>query len=372
MKVLKNITTPSTAVCGWPRAWGCVSIGLAALLAGCGSIPDAKINYHHAKSSVSVKVVRTVLCDKYNIPVVFTTTTPAVSHSANRDTSEFVDLAWFRGPFSDADVKVETYDDGRLKSVNATSTGQGEAVLKAAVALAPLVRLAATDLGRTDAKPLTFPMECAFIRKQGKGDPITITYSGSITLKTLADTTKEEAQVIPVEKASTHYEKGVKGALGTICAVVVDKSAPKVTPITPDTSSPERHYLKAVQPGWVKFKVKVELPNEPGCKSEAFLAQPTVLVAQYGAKYDIPIPKPAFFGKQSVGLVFAESGALTSIQYASTSGATQALGGLASLLTIAQGDSTAQQVAAVKAEADLIAQQQRLVLCMASPENCSR
>ena len=68
--------------------------------------------------------------------------------------------------------------------------------------------------------------------------------------------------------------------------------------------------------------------------------------------------------------MFAESGALTSVQYATNTGAGQALNVAASALTALQGETTAQKVAAVKAEADLIAQQQRLVQCLADPPSC--
>jgi hypothetical protein len=61
---------------------------------------------------------------------------------------------------------------------------------------------------------------------------------------------------------------------------------------------------------------------------------------------------------------------LTSVQYVSNSGAAGALGSANSLATIAQGETTSAKVAEVKAEADLIAQQQRLLQCQADPKSC--
>jgi hypothetical protein len=95
-----------------------------------------------------------------------------------------------------------------------------------------------------------------------------------------------------------------------------------------------------------------------------------VPVAQLGKDYQLPVPRAAAFGKQTFGAAFAESGALTSVQYVSNSGAAGALGSANSLATIAQGETTSAKVAEVKAEADLIAQQQRLLQCQADPKSC--
>ena len=66
----------------------------------------------------------------------------------------------------------------------------------------------------------------------------------------------------------------------------------------------------------------------------------------------------------------SESGALKSVQYASETGGAQAVGALSTLLTMVQGETTSQKAIEVKAEADLITQQQRLVQCIADPKFC--
>lgn len=93
-------------------------------------------------------------------------------------------------------------------------------------------------------------------------------------------------------------------------------------------------------------------------------------VAQFGGAYGIPVPKPAVLGKRSIGLVFAQSAALCSLQHSSDCSAAQALWGLNSLLMAAKGDTPAQKAADVNARTDVIAVQQRLVLCLADPERC--
>lgn len=360
MKVLKNSTTPSTAVCRWRRAWGCVSIGLAALLAGCGNIPNAKVSYQLATSVASVKVVRTVLCDAANFPVVFSTVTPGVSHRADSGQAKVLDLDWFRSPWSDADVKLERYDDGRLKAVNAATTGQGEAILKAMSTVASAI----AGIAPLNA-PTSFPAECGFIANQNSGKPISISYEGAVD----PDKPKQRQDINP-EAASAHYARNVKNAIGEVCAFVdvADKPAMPVDKI----EGPGDRVVYARQPGWIDVKVYVASAADECKPAGQPLWSGRIPIAQAGIDYKIPIPRPAVFGKQAMGVAFAESGALSSLQYSSATGAAQGFGGLNSLLAMAQGDTAAQQLVAVKVEADLIAQQQRLVLCMARPADCPK
>ena len=83
-----------------------------------------------------------------------------------------------------------------------------------------------------------------------------------------------------------------------------------------------------------------------------------------------PIPAAAAFGKEVFAVTFADSGALSSVQYVSNTGTGQVLNVANAGLTAFKPETTAQKAAAVQAEADLIAQQQRLVQCLADPSSC--
>jgi hypothetical protein len=87
--------------------------------------------------------------------------------------------------------------------------------------------------------------------------------------------------------------------------------------------------------------------------------------------YELAIPKAAVFGKQSFSLTLAESGAVTSVDYGKLSGASGALNAATSAVGAAAPESTANKAAEVKSQADLIAQQQRLVRCQAQPDKCT-
>ncbi len=86
--------------------------------------------------------------------------------------------------------------------------------------------------------------------------------------------------------------------------------------------------------------------------------------------YLLPIPKAALFGKQNFALSLADSGAVTAIEYGKATGAAGPLNVLGAAATAAAPDSTAAKAAEVKAQADLIAQQQRLTRCQAHPAQC--
>jgi len=144
-------------------------LGITALVAlsGCAHVPDAKVNYYLARTKVTFKVVRTVACDAQNQPVVSNAVTPTVVHTADPTNSQVLELTRLRGQLSDNDMKFELYEDGRLKAVNATSTGQGEGIFKTVVSIAAAVFA-------LDGSSPKFPEQCATIKKAGEGKPLTL------------------------------------------------------------------------------------------------------------------------------------------------------------------------------------------------------
>ena len=311
--------------------WGAVVA--AALLAGCGNIPKAQVGYYLATTKVSVQVIRSVLCNDAGNPVVATTVVPTIIHQADPAQAQWLDLNWFRATLSDADVKVELFEDGRLKSVNAARTGQGDAVLKAALSF--VTGAAPTE---ADMASMLTADACKTIKDLGGGKPILVIYSGELDLQ--ADGSNK---LIEAEAASLYFASLVEPLIGKVCAVVTPR--PEKTPAGPVQVRSEFKdgVLKVRQPGWADFAVRAQLPSGSCIATHPPLFSGRATVAQFGSDepYGIPVPKPALFGKQSIGLVFAESGALTSLQYTSSGSATGALGGLNSLLTAAKGDTAA-------------------------------
>lgn len=326
---------------------------IAGALAGCASLPNATVRYYLPQTKVSFKVVRTVACDANNYLVISNVATPTVVHSADRNKRHEISLAALKGTFSDSDVKVDFYDDGRLKGINASSTGEGESILKTAISIA----VAAFGL---DGGSKQYPKECIEIKKAGGDKPVTLTYTGDI------DVRRSARQTIPAEVTSSVYEKSsFWPIIGGVCATIRQRSKLDVpVPYTPKGSEP---LLRLSQPAFLQ--VQVTAGGENGCSSGT-IWDGEVVVAQLGTEYDLPLPTPALFGKEVLASAFAESGAMTSVQFTSNTGAGQVLNVANAALTAEKGETTAQKAADVKAEADLIAQQQRLVGCLADPKTC--
>lgn len=333
-------------------------IGLAASLAlglsGCGSLPDAQVSYYQAKSQITVKVTRSVLCDSKNVPLVANTASPSVTHMADLKKARTTNLAGLRGSFTDTDIKFDFYEDGRLRTINASQVGQGDAVVKAATTFA--TTLAAFDA--SSALP-AFPTECTFIRDVGGGKPLTLTYEGVV------DLSKTDVQDISADGASAAYAAQLKSVMSNICVKVGDAEVPVEMVMYKGVAGDP--VVTATQPALVWIEIGA---RKPGNLCVTDLWRGRLPVSQMGKEYQIPIPKAKAFGKQTLSVAFTESGAVTSMQYTTNSGAAGALGTVNALATIAQPESTSAKTADLKSQADLIVQQQRLLQCQADPKSC--
>ena len=323
-------------------------------VAGCAHTPDVEVGYYLAKSAVSVRVIRTVACDGSDAPIVASAVIPTVTHSADTAKRGTINLGALRGIAADPDATFTFTEDGRLKSINASSVGQGEAILKA------FVTFTGTMMAIAEAGSHSYPDLCVFIKKAGDGKPLSLTYEGVVKLDVL-----DQQQHVPAAATSSYYAERLEPMLGAVCVSVGKAEAPQ-QPVT-FKSAPDDVLLNARQPGQVPLKVRAG--KRDAC-SEVPLWDGSVAVAQAGTAYTIPIPRGAFFGKQVFAVSFAESGALSSLQYAALSGDAQAINAANAVAAALKPDTTAEKLVQVKAEADLIAQQERLVKCRASPADC--
>jgi hypothetical protein len=362
----------------WPPTLGRFArlLLLGAVLLGtvaCSHLPEASVGYYLTKTTVRIKVVRTVACDASGRLVLAEAASPAVTHSAHRGGKrEALDLAQFGYRFRDADLKFEFFDDGRLKALNATTTGQGEAALNTAIKIAS-VALAAAAAVPPDGKGTVVPPECQTIADASKDKPLTLTYEAEIVPSyavglpnTPAPAIDRVLKPIPPDIGSDFYAGKLAHAIGSVCASLEKADAPPI-PVEQkkDAKGPT---LLARHPGLALVRVYTSGPScDPRPGYEIWSGE--LPVSQFGTDYRIPIPVSGIFGKQVVSLTFADSGALTTVQYGTTPGATQMLSVLNTGVTELQGH-TAARAAQVKAEADLLAQQQRLVQCRADPATC--
>ena len=331
-------------------AWAVLVVGAV----GCAHTPDVTMKYYLSASKVTFKVTRTLACDAVNGKIVSTAdAVPTIQAYADRSKpAAEVRIAPLQGWFANSDIKFEFYDDGRLKGINATSTGQGETILKTAIAIATMPRI----LGSSPKAN-----ECAEVLRVGKQSPISLVYVGDVDVESAA------VQSIQPDTLSRAYLQLLPpNIVAPICAVVkeVDPAAipASYTAREGDVLVPMR------QPGLVRIRVAASF--DPACDGGDPIWDGKVLAGQRGTPYSLPIPRAAMFGKQTFVLAVDPSGAATQIQYATETGVGQALNVLSTGLTELQNEDS-KRAAAARAEADLIAAQQRLVRCRADPKSCS-
>lgn len=332
----------------------CTALLAASLLGlgGCAHLPDATVSYYLPTSEVTFKVIRTVACDAGGNPIIATAVTPSVRHFADQSVNpQTISFAKLKGDLSDNDVKFEFTEDGRLSAVNTTSTGQGEAILKTAITLtASVVKAAGPGM------LLLTPPQCQQIKDFGGGKPLTVTYTGKVGLADGASTP------LKPDADSEFYVSQLGAVFLPLTVTSVSHKVP-AKPFDFSQTGETVAVIKARQPGTVHIKVEVPGVGKP-------LWEDDVAVATVGTVYELPIPRAGAFGTKKLSVAFADSGALKSVQYVANTGAGQALNVASSALTALQGDNAAQKAADVKGEADLIAQQQRLVACRADPTTC--
>ena len=325
----------------------------AGLLGGCANLPDAELAYYLTQTSVSVRVVRTVACDAKDRPIVVNSVTPTVAHSADTAQAHTFKLSTLKSFFSDNDVKLELYEDGRLKGLNAIGQGQGETILKSAL----------TILGALKEAPAkSYPTECGIINST-KDKMVTLTYQETVDISQIPS----RVQHIPPDQGSAPRANEIRSAIGNVCAEAKEIEQ-MAAPVVEVSSKETGVRLKARQPARVNLKVMTG--RDEVCTSPEEIWTGKIVAAQHGKAYEILVPKPSLFGKMTTAVAFTESGALSSIQYATTAGTGQVLGVVNSALTIFQSDTAEQRAKELKARGDEILYQERLTGCLANRANC--
>lgn len=325
----------------------------ALALSACASLPDVKVSYYLPTTTVSIKVIRTVACDSKQTPIILDSADAVVVHTADPKQGQEFPISKLKGSLSDAEVKLDFYDDGRLKGVNASSTGEAEGILKTAISIAQLATLAFKAQVLKDSNEAL----CKVVKDLSPDKPLTLVYTGQLELGASASV----GQPLKAER----YPQEMIARLGTVCAFVTERrdGAPPLTSASGGTSGGD-FGLVVRQPGSATIKV---MRAGVDCAGGEEIWHGDVTVAQFGKCYMLPIPGEKLFGKQVSGATFAESGALTSLQFASNNGFGQALNVVNAGLTAAK-DRASLRAAQLQAEADVIAQQQRLAQCLADKE----
>lgn len=326
----------------------------ALALTGCASTPDVEYRYFPARASTAVTVTQTIDCnqDKTRFSFIHTPTV-VTTYSSDRSRKPFVlrtkDL---QSSLTDAEVKFDWFDDGRLKSVNQNSVGQGENIVKATMTfLAPVVGGAAPGTG-----------ECNKVATLGGGKPVTIVYER--TIEHAKNQSDQVFELQPSENSKAIFDSAkdvLKARLPVLDFKVRqwEEIAPLVQ-ATEDTAD-----AKGAIP--LTLNKTAVVPVQILVSKVAFWS--SKIVVPTVETYALPIPRPKFFGKQAFALTLNEAGGITTMGYTSLSGTAGAFNAL-NVVSTTVSPSDPARAAAIKAEADVIAQTQRLAACQAKPAEC--
>lgn len=333
----------------------------ALMLSGCAATPDVTLTYYRAKTELSVELVQTVTCTLQDIPVVANSAKVLAVHSANLEDPQPIRIADLDGFLSNSEIGFDFYADGRLQGVNATSTGQGETILKSAIAVAAAV--VAFDVTSPYEK------ECNFINGvKEKGDnkrekAMTVQFRGKI------DPEHEGLVEICVKPEFLEQYNNLRRVLG-VAKVKAEPAIKPAPPVKPNFDVEDAVVLNMRQPAFVQISVRV---GEGGAVDSAGweIFNDFARVSNLGEEYRIPIPKAALFGKHTFNMTVDGSGALTKLSYNKETGAGQILAVGTEALNAFEGPSAEEEAKELKAEGDIIAYQQRLVRCQVDPVNCT-
>jgi hypothetical protein len=287
-----------------------LAVSIALFLGACASTPNVSYSYFLPTSDTTVSVTQTIDCTADKTALAISYSAPLVTTVNIADTS--------RGPFAlpvkkldsalaDSDFSVTLTDDGRLKGINASWTGQGETVLTSAISLGKTLAALGAE-GPQVPRPLP---ECTFLKNWGGGKPLSLVYSGLINLGA-GDAFDLDLRPAQDETSQKIYEGlNESGRVPDVRLIVISRT--EIPNVASYAGAPGDYdvWLTLTRMENVKFDV------ETGGKT---IFSSSVVVPGTNT-YQLPVPGAALFGKQSFALTLTDMGAISSIDYGKLTGA---------------------------------------------------
>jgi hypothetical protein len=305
-----------------------VTPGLLLLLLGaCASTPDVTVQYYPARAITTFTTTQNVACTHDDMTlIVANTVTATTEYSADTTKPPHrLHVKDLDNPLADASLSVDLFGDGRLKGINASSTGQGQAVISAGAELAGvLVPLAGASPGRAPSK---LPA-CAVLKNWSDGKAA-LSFVKSVDLAQLSVGTAVTLNDDKTAMSDPALYERLSDVLPEISLEVSQKSSvPRPAAYAPgddrdaleltlhDTSTVRLDFHSTDRISFGRHWLGAKIVTIPGPDD-----------------YVLPIPKAALFGGQTFSLTLSESGAVTALSYGKTSGAPAALGAANSVAT---------------------------------------
>lgn len=351
------------------------------ILLGCASVPDVSVSYRPVKWAMSVATVHTLTCSRDNkLVIIQRGATFLPIYSAAPASNDFrVQLNELDRFFADSDVTFVFTDDGRLKAINQSTTGQGETVVKSAIAAAAAlaagspspavlptappaagIQLFRNNILERELKGPDPTAVCRVVREnslvvEDQLPQLSLVQSAILNARTLnarAEPSKDQEDLAKkLASLGLDLTSRVTGTLGT----------DELQPVANLKGTVASNEVPLTLQRMVSFSAKAE--DSTGSIGSKSAPVPTTEV------FVLPIPKAALFGKQSFQLVLAESGRISTLGYGKAAGGAGALGAAGAVASAEVTEDNAE-ASALKAASDLIAQQQRYNACKLKPADC--
>lgn len=360
-------------------------------LTGCANgIPKGTLSYYLPKAQTTLTVTQTLTCNTAGDGLVqVVSVNSSTTYSSDMDHPQTITPRDISSWVTDADISFSFTNDGRLSGVNTATTGQGGVIVKDVLAVAKAAGVtAATD------KPINPKKACetitAFaknVKPDGPPPSLTLTYTRSFGYDTSDGTirlmdggaigTNVNTEFNPDFASAANYS-ALQANVPLLGFDLDFASNPTPKPAAPTWSDHDTAdiTLKLNALATAKLQIRGLKDNMKAVNREPFWSG-EVQVPMVGEQdlIRVPIPKPGFFGQRKFSLTLADNGAIAKIGYVSTgvSDTADAVGAIGSAVGATNKTlTTAQQAAALQAQADLIYQQQRLANCQGKPESCGK
>lgn len=347
---------------------------------GCASIPDVTISYRPVKWTLLVTVAHTITCNRDSSVAIVergATFTPIYS-AAPIDSRYQIQLKNLDRYFADSDIAVALTDDGRLKSINQSTTGQGETIVRSAIAAVATVSAQplTTSLAVQPKAGVSLFRQNIFERQAKEAKPTTVCGVVSKYSVVAADKLPQLSlvQTALVNAASGNSvnakpSKDQEALFDELRVAALDLKAEVTTGFGREELQPIAEPSNAVSRDEVPLTLQHMVSLNASVKdTQGTIGSKSIPIATTDI-FVVPIPKAALFGKQTFSLTLAESGRIANIGYGRTTGGPGALG---AVTAVAGAETTEDNIeaSAMKAAADLIAQQQRYNNCKLKPSEC--
>ena len=338
---------------------------LLSFLAGCSSLHDVGVGYYLPKGAAAITITQTATCTEKNQPILVSKAEFIPTYAKDETKRTYVNLSKLDGTFTKGDATFQFYPDGRLKTFNSKQTGSGESAIKSLITILPIATgmLVASTSPDESCKKLR---ELLSMEKQ----TVSVELRGTTAfdeISTVDATTAGKRFPIQIRQDSLPRKlfDELRPIFGTVSAYY---TVPKALP-TPLNANREENgaQLELIEPASVQLTVVIS--HTDGRRKEY---TGRVLVPQLGTQYSLPIQAAPLFGENEFEVTFAESGRIDKLRYAGGGGGTGALGVLSQYPAPEQEETAEEKAKKIKAQSDLIFEQQRLVACLASPKDCPK